>query len=145
MSAEENIAIARRWLTAGAMGALELADQTFAADFRTNGRLAGTDGPKRNVRNRLNGFPDFRVQIEDQFAAGDKVVPRLRWRGTHLGDYSGLAATGRSVDAMALTIFRFQGGLVTENWTVIDQFSLFQQLAALPPELKAAQIAEPAT
>jgi hypothetical protein len=36
------------------------------------------------VRSRLNGFPDLRVDIADQFAAGDNVVTRLKWRGTHL-------------------------------------------------------------
>ena len=43
----------------------------------------------------------------------------------------------------ALTVFHFRDGKVCENWTVIDQFGLFQQLGALPPHLLPAQI--PAT
>jgi steroid delta-isomerase-like uncharacterized protein len=140
---ERNTAIARRWLTEGATGNVGLADEIFTHDFRTNGRTVGTEGPRRNVANRLTGFPDLAVVIEDQIAVVDKVVTRLTWRGTHTGDYSGLPATGRRVEVRALTVFHFRNGKVFENWTVIDQFGLFQQLGALPPHLLAAQIPAP--
>jgi methyltransferase (TIGR00027 family) len=70
---------------------------------------------------------------------GWRLLPPKRLRSTSS------PATGRSVDVMALTVFHFHDGIVTENWTVIDQFSLFQQLGALPHELKPAQMPEPAT
>ncbi|MBO4252455.1 ester cyclase [Streptomyces griseorubiginosus] len=140
---KRNAAVARRWLTEGAMGQVGLAEKTFTADFRTNGRLVGTAGPQRNVANRLNGFPDLEVTIEEQLADDDKVVTRLTWRGTHTGEYSGLPPTGRRVAVQALTVFHFRDGKVFQNWTVIDHFELFRQLGALPPRLLPAQV--PAT
>lgn len=134
-----NEEIARRWLTDGARGA-DIANEIFAPSFTSNGHVVGADGPKRNVANRLTGFPDFDVTIDDQLAVDDRVATRLHWSGTHLGDYSGLPATGRRVEVMALTIFRFENARVVENWTVIDQFALFHQLGALPRGLLGAQV-----
>ena len=68
------------------MGNPDLADHIFTPDFRANGKPVGTAGPRRNVTNRLTGFPDLQVTIEDQLAVADQVVTRLTWRGTHLAD-----------------------------------------------------------
>ena len=70
------------------MGATGIAEELFAADLTTNGIALGVDGPKRNVRNRLTGLPDLQTKLEDLFAAGDRVVVRVRWHGTHRGPYS---------------------------------------------------------
>lgn len=136
----DNARIARRWLTEGGGGALEVAEEVFATDFRTNGITVGTAGPKRNVTNRLTGFPDLRIIVEDQVCEGDRVASRVTWSGTHHGAYSGLPATGRHVEVMGITVMRFRAGKIVENWTVIDQFSLFQQLGAIPPTLGPAQV-----
>lgn len=140
MSTEHNAHLTSRWLLEGSRGAIDLAGRVFSESFRTNGKTVGRDGPKRNVMNRLTGFPDFEARIEDQLAIDDKVVTRLIWTGTQTGEYSGLAPTGRRVEVMALTLFRFSAGRAVENWTVIDQFGLFRQLGALPANLLAAQV-----
>lgn len=112
--------IAAKWLTEGARGNLDLVKATFDPDVHINGVRVGWDGPKRNVTNRLAGFPDFDVTIEEQLVDANRVATRMTWTGTHTGPYSGLAATGRSVAVRALTIFHFDGLLVVETWTVID-------------------------
>ena len=43
---------------------------------------------------------------------------------------------------MALTVMRFRAGRIVENWTVIDQFGLLQQLGVIPPTLGPAQVAD---
>ena len=143
MTAEANAMLARRWFTEGWAGNLDLADDLFAADFRTNGKRVGPAGPKRNVTNRLTGFPDMQSSIKEQIALDDKVVMRVMFRGTHLGLYSGVPPTGKVVEVMALILWRFEEGKVVEDWTVADQFGLFQQLGVLPPALLGAQIPAP--
>lgn len=81
--------------------------------------------------------------IEEQIALDDKVVIRVMFRGTHLGLYSGVPPTGKVVEVMALILWRFEEGKVVENWTVADQFGLFQQLGVLPATLLGAQIPAP--
>jgi hypothetical protein len=85
MSTEENVLLARRWFTEGWAGNLDLADDLFAADFRNNEKIVGPGGPKRNVSNRLTGFPDMQSRIEEQISLDDTVVMHIAWHGTHLG------------------------------------------------------------
>jgi predicted ester cyclase len=42
-------------------------------------------------------FPDFRFELEDVIAEGDKAVARVSVRGTHRGEMMGLAPTGKRV------------------------------------------------
>src|SRR5687768_11689768 len=49
-------------------------------------------------------------------------------RGTHQGDFRGLAPTGKGIELKAVTIFRFSDeGKVVETWDSYDQLSLMRQ------------------
>ena len=73
-------------------------------------------------------FPDIRVTVDDQVAEGDKVSTRRTWQGTHQGPYHGIAATGRQVTWMQISIVRFSEGKIVEDWAVADELSVLQQL-----------------
>ncbi len=143
MSSEENAATARRWFTQGWSGDVAMADDIFASEFATNGLIVGLAGPKRNVANRLAGFPDISITIEEQIAAGDTVVTRLLWRGTHTGPYSGVPPTGKPVEARSIAIWHFASGKAVEAWNVLDQFGLLPQIGAIPPQITGAQVPAP--
>ena len=143
MTTEANAMLARRWFTEGWAGNLDLADDLFAADCTTNGKLVGSSGPKRNVANRLTGFPDMQSRVEEQISLDETVVTRVAWRGTHSGLYSGVPPTGKAVEVMTIAIWRFLEGKAVENWTVTDQFGLFQQLGVLPTTMLGVQIPAP--
>ena len=82
---------------------------------------------------REPAFPDLRMVPEDVIASGDKVVARLRVTGTHKGPFAGMSATGRRVDINIIDIIRFgDDGRASEHWGVADQFSMMQQLGAIP-------------
>jgi predicted ester cyclase len=127
----------------GWAGAYSLADTIFSSTFSTNGTTVGPEGPKRNIRNRLNGFPDLTTDIEEIIAVDDRVVIRLNWRGTHSGMYSGLPPTAKQVSVRVIAIWRFEGDVVEENWTVQDQFALLKQIGYIPPEVEGAQVPNP--
>lgn len=141
MSSEENAAIARRWYLKGWTGDFALADTIFASGLTVNGRVVGPAGPKRNCANRLRGFPDLQVLIEEQVIAADKVVTRALWRGTQTGPYSGVAPTGKPVAVRDISIWRFVEGRSVENWTLLDQFGLLQQIGAIGPEVSGFEVA----
>ena len=70
---------------------------------------------------------------EDVIDGGDKLVARVRFTGTHDGDFMEMPATGKTVDVQAIDIFRFaDDGLVHEHWGVFDAMAMMQQLGALP-------------
>ena len=53
---------------------------------------------KEVVAEFRTAFPDLRVIHEDQIAEGDKVANRWVDRGTHGGEFMGVAPTGKQVE-----------------------------------------------
>jgi predicted ester cyclase len=69
-----------------------------------------------------------------------------RWscRGTHKGDLSGIAPTGKQFDITGVSIARFTNGKMSEGWVNWDALALMQQLGAVP-ELGKAKAASAAS
>jgi predicted ester cyclase len=80
----------------------------------------------------LRAYPDIHVTVEDVIAEGDKVVSRHTVTGTNLGEYRGMAPTGRSVTYNEIFIFRVAGGRIAEIWGVVDVFAQLRQLGVIP-------------
>ena len=77
--------------------------------------------------------PDMSATVEDVIAEGDKVVTRVRLRGTHQGEVEEFGpATGRQVEAEGLSLHRVEGGKIVEEWNSYDNLSLLQQLGLAP-------------
>jgi len=96
------------------------------------GQTPGATGARIAVHDLLDGLPDISFTIEDVVAEGDKVVVRLTIRGTHKGNFRGVAPTGKSVVIDALEVFRMSGGKAIEGWMQWDMMGLMQQLGVLP-------------
>jgi predicted ester cyclase len=134
---ERYMQIARQWFTEGWRGNLALADDIFSDELRTNGVLVGVAGPVGRIRDRLAGFPDLTTTIEDMFVSGDKLAVTLIWRGTHTGDYGGVAASGKPVAVRDSAIWHFRDGKVAEILTLQDQFGVLKQVGYLPDSVYA--------
>jgi steroid delta-isomerase-like uncharacterized protein len=74
-------------------------------------------------------FPDLQAHIEDIFAAQDKVAVRLRFHGTHSGDFLGFPATGRTIEYVSHEFYRIADGLIAEEWICSDMATLLRQLS----------------
>jgi steroid delta-isomerase-like uncharacterized protein len=75
-----------------------------------------------------HAFPDLQAHIEDIVAAQDKVAVRLRFRGTHSGEFLGFPATGRTVEYVSHEFYRIADGLIAEEWICSDMATLLGQL-----------------
>jgi predicted ester cyclase len=54
--------------------------------------------------------------VEEQIAEGEKVVSRWRLRGSHRGDFFGVAGTGNRVEYTGIQIDRFdESGRIFEE------------------------------
>jgi predicted ester cyclase len=73
-------------------------------------------------------FPDLHATATHYIAEGDKVVGRFEVRGTHQGDFMGLAPTGRPIHYEEIAIVRLAGGRIIEHWAVADALAIMQQL-----------------
>jgi steroid delta-isomerase-like uncharacterized protein len=97
------------------------------------GLTPGKDGVMAFFRMYIAAFPDLRMDAEDVIASGDKAVARGRVTGTHQGEFMGMPATGRRIDAQLVDIIRFgDDGLAHEHWGVFDTMAMMQQLGAIP-------------
>jgi steroid delta-isomerase-like uncharacterized protein len=76
------------------------------------------------------GFPDFKVHIEKIHHSEDAVILEVRMRGTHLGDWAGIKATGRSMDVPVACIFEFDEDRLTCEKVYFDMATLVNQLTA---------------
>lgn len=74
-------------------------------------------------------FPDWRQEIHELVAEGDTVVARFRCTGTHLGEWQGLAASGRTMRIDEVYFFRIRDTRIAGLWGLEDTWTRMQQLA----------------
>jgi predicted ester cyclase len=79
-----------------------------------------------------DAFPDLRFTAEDIIAEGDKVAARYTMRGTHQGEFMGVAPTGNRIEVTGIDIVRFEGGKMVEHWANSDELGMMQQLGVIP-------------
>lgn len=109
-----------------------LADD-FVEHEETPGLAPTKEGVKTFFRMQRAAFPDMRMEVQDVFADGNKVVARVRYTGTNKGEFMGMPASGKSVDVQLIDIFRFDDdGLLHEHWGVLDALTMMQQLGVVP-------------
>ena len=111
---------------------IDIADEIFAPNFLAHLPLAPIlDLP--NFKSFVQGFydaiPDFWQEVNDSILAGDRLVLRVTYHGTHRGDFMGISPTGREMTMPGIGIFRIENGLIVENWAEIDVFGVLQQVS----------------
>lgn len=92
----------------------------------------GPEGFKQMLGMFRGGFPDLHVALEEVLLEGDKVATRGTWRGTHRGEFMGVAPTERQVTVAYCDIWRVENGKLAENWVQMDLLGLMQQLGVAP-------------
>lgn len=75
-------------------------------------------------------FPDLEVRVLRMAAENDLVAVHFTARGTNTGSGNGLPATGVSVEAGGITIFRVVGGQIVEEWTYTNFAEAYQRALA---------------
>jgi predicted ester cyclase len=101
------------------------------------GQEAGLAGFIAALKRLRSAFPDLTAVATQIVAEGDQVVGRFEVRGTHRGDYLGIAPTGKPVEYEEIAIVRLAGGRIAEHWAVADAKTLLNQIGA-PPSGAAA-------
>src|SRR5436305_7394868 len=116
-------------------GNLAFVDEIFHPEFvdrSTPEQPAGLEGVKDYIRMVRTGFPDISIAIEDLVAEEDKVVVRTTWRGTHLGEYDGIAPTGKQVTRTMIQIFHLKDGKLLEEWVEGESLLPLQKCSGSP-------------
>jgi steroid delta-isomerase-like uncharacterized protein len=85
----------------------------------------------------LTAFPDIEVTMDDLVVAGDHVVGRFTYRGTHAGPFYGMPPTGNAIEMRSIDIWRTENGEFVEHWDELNLLELFQQLGVISLDLAA--------
>ena len=107
-------------------------ERLLTPGFTHNGERRGRDAQVQAVQYFLDAFGELDHSIELILAEGELVAAHQRWRGTHTGEFLGVAATQRKVEFTSTAILRVEGELIAEAWDEVDLLSALQQLGAAP-------------
>ena len=134
--AEQNKAVVRRFVEAGNRVNLSAYDELLADNFVDHSAPPGfpndREGQKQFAAMLNAAFPEGSQTADDLISENDKVVMRWTARGTHLGEFMGIPATGRQVTVTGIDIFRVTGTQIVEHWSEWDALGMMQQLGAVP-------------
>jgi len=132
MSLQDNKAVIRRLYDALSTGDLKAMDEALAANvvdlLPLEGQTPGVQGFKERLTRLRNSFPDLSFTIETIIAEGNMVAERATLRGTHLGKFMGVPATGKQVTGNMMAFNKFADGKVIERGRIINVFGMMRQI-----------------
>lgn len=81
----------------------------------------------------FNAFPDFKIELTTQAAAGDWAMLEWTMSGTHQADLPGMPATGKSFSVRGATALQLDDGRISRDSDYWDMATLLTQLGLMPP------------
>ena len=134
MTAEGNAALVRRFVEQLHHGwTADLMREFYATDYRRH--LNPSAAPltpeaqcERGMRFRT-AFPDAHATLDDVVADAERVAFRMTIRGTHQGEFQGIAPTGTRVAVSFIAVVHIRDDKFVEEWGGLDVFDLLQQLS----------------
>jgi steroid delta-isomerase-like uncharacterized protein len=135
MDTAGNKDLARRLYTLINEGRVDQVANLISPDYIEHDPLPGQGSGQEGVLDRFSMIttalaPHFTV--EDLITEGDRIVVRWTNRGTHVGEFAGIPATGRPFTIAGIDIYRVADEQLCEHWHVIDQLGMLAQLGLLP-------------
>jgi steroid delta-isomerase-like uncharacterized protein len=115
---------------------VSMADELFTDNYHLHlpGSAAALDrdATKGVVKMFSIAFPDLQHTVDEMVAEGNTVVARWSVRGTHRGEFQGIAPTGNQISVSGTTVHHLVNGKIVETWLTFDTMDLLQQLGAVP-------------
>jgi len=125
MSLDQNRTLVLRLVEAVNQRDLDVLDQV------ADGEIA--QAARRWIGPFRKSFPDFRMDLVDLIAEGDKVAAHFLCSGTHQGEWQGVPATGRRFEHVdEIYIFQIENGKLAAAVAVEDNLSRLRQLGITP-------------
>lgn len=83
----------------------------------------------------IKAFPDVQWTVQELFGEGDKVIVKWKIQGTHKGQFTSYAATGKTASNEGMGIYEFKNGKIVNVHVLTDRLGFLQQLEILPADL----------
>lgn len=75
----------------------------------------GIEGAKQHILGVRSTYPDLTLEVILQVSEGPLVVSQVVMRGTHVGEWLGIAPTGKAIQVTAVNIDRVINGRIVEH------------------------------
>lgn len=97
----------------------------------TGGVLKGREHIERIYRVWFTAFPDLAFASTDLLVDGDRAVLVATVTGTHAGDFFGLPASGRQVQASLAFIYTLRDDVIVHERRILDFTGVLIQVGVL--------------
>ncbi|MEO8725784.1 MAG: ester cyclase [Acidobacteriaceae bacterium] len=132
---ERNIAVQQKFGDTVNSGNLREFEHLVAEDSLDHdpapGQVKGPDGYMELFSKMRQAFPDLKVSVDQLVADEDHVAIAYTMRGTHRGNFMGVAGTGKEIHAHGVQIARFRQGKMVERWGSSDELGIMRQIGAV--------------
>jgi len=141
MAVDPKQSVRRLFEEAYGRGNTDVFDEVCDPAYRGHDPLAGDldlRQAKESCRGYKTAFPDLKPTIVAAFMDGDCVITQWRMTGTHQRELMGIAPTGQRCTVDGISIARFKGAHIVEDWTQWDALGLMKQLGVAPQVMSGA-------
>jgi predicted ester cyclase len=134
-SQNEGISLAERYVEMLNSHDPDAVDGFVAVDYINHNAFVenGREGNRIFWAGFFAAIPDVVGTMEDLVVAGDRVVGRFTYSGTHAGPFYGIPGTGNPVEMRSIDIWRVENGEFVEHWDELNLLEVFQAIGAIPP------------
>jgi steroid delta-isomerase-like uncharacterized protein len=98
----------------------------------------GRGGVRLFYEQLMTALPDLEIEIQHRYAAEDAILVEVIIRGTHLGAWRGMPATGRRIEFPLCGVYTFDAGnrlagerIYYDRGTVLRQLGVFHEPRSL--------------
>lgn len=117
-------------------GDFDLIEKHFSPQYAYHGsggqEFKGWAELKKFLGTHKTAFPDAHTTVDDVIDGGNKIAVRFSFSGTHRGPLGEIKPSGKKVKASAITVLRLSRGKIAEEWEVMEELQMMQQIGAVP-------------
>lgn len=91
----------------------------------------GIEGAKEHILGVRETYSDLNLTIEMQIAEDNRVATGIIARGTHKGEWMGIAPTGKAVTFTGVNVNRIEDGLIVEHGGAANMLGPLLEIGAV--------------
>jgi steroid delta-isomerase-like uncharacterized protein len=135
---EARIAIVREHVKNETLHDLDRVMQTFGAtarfdDISASEHFIGHDQVRSNYADFFQGFPDLKIETQEEYVMPESIILEVVISGTHTGSWHGIPPTGKQISFPACAIFSFDTeDKLTGEKVYYDRATILMQLGLMP-------------
>lgn len=136
---EQNINLAKQYIAAMNTQNLTILDEIFHPSFQINRQVetpsfryqrenADINDIKKILKGYLTAFPDMNLKIIDVIASENSAVVYYMAKMTHRGDFFGLKATHKELEAEGFYYFKIKENKIIDYSLTFDTLKVFSEI-----------------